>query len=299
MGARRKGKKRAASMRRRATVAEQEICRIAGGAPVAGTAERDELLREMRKAVRGSFGALYNGNELASAAAPLSETDKRDFDVLEKEVTDMIDHVAERTRDGVPRDDPVLRKYVEDRIMLAASDIVGSDAISLIRSRYFGGEDRLWEQHLSALFALIGKRLAASIIDGNDVLHRLASARDGRLLHEAILQVIEAAIAFAARMLGVSVRISKDLIELFSAGIDGRKKEAAECIRVVVRDAVAGALPEILLPALADAKSMDDLQAQLRRVDPALIDALCQEVLDRLLCGLQQTLQETAGGGTA
>lgn len=299
MGARRKGKKRPASMKRRAAVAGPEIYRIAGGAPAAGTPERAELLRGMRKAVRGSFGALYDGNELAYAAAPLSEEDKRDFDVLEREVTDMIDHVAERIRSGVPRDDPVLRKYVDDRIMPAVSDIVGSDAISLIRSRYFGGEDRLWEQHLSALFALIGKRLVASIIDGNEVLHRLVSARDGRLLHEAVLQVIEVAIAFAAKMLGVSVRISKDLIELFSAGIDGRKKEVAECIRVVVRDAVAGALPEILLPALADAKSMDDLQAQLRRVDPALIDALCQEVLDRLLCGLQPTLQETAGGGTA
>lgn len=296
MGARRKGEKRPESMKQRAIVAGQEIRRIGGGTLAAGTAERDELLKGMRKVVRGSFGAFCDRDELAAAADSLPDTDKRDFGDLEREVSDMIAHVAQRCRNGGAQDDPVLRKYVEDRITLAISDIVGSDAISFVRSRYFGGDDKLWEHHQSALFALICKRLAAYVIDDGEVLHRLALEKDEQLLHKAVLQVIEAAIAFASRMLSVSVRISKDLIELFSASIDGRKREVAECIRVVVRDAVAGALPEVLLPALADINGPEDLRTQLRQIDPALIDILCQEVLDRLLREQRQTLQEAAGG---
>ena len=295
MGARRKGRKRPSSMKRRSAVAGQEICGIAGGAPVAGTAERDALLGEMRMAVRNAFGA-FNGNEMAAVPTAVSEYDKKDFAVLEKAVFDMIDRVALHCRDGGARDDPALHKYVEDHIRIAVSDIVASDAVSNVRSRYFGGDSERWEHHLSSLFALISKKLVASIIDDNEALSRMLSEKNEKFLRNAILQVIEAAIAFAARMLAVSVKTTEDLAALLSAGIDGRKKDAIECIKVVVADAVAGALPEILLPALVDAKSLGDLQAQLRQVDPALIDALCQEVLDKLLRGLRQTLQETAGG---
>lgn len=295
MGARRKGRKRSSSMKRRSAVAGQEICRIAGGAPVAGSAERDSLLREMRKAVRGAFGA-FNGNELAAVPTAVSEYDKKDFVVLVKAVSDMIDCVALHCREGGARNDPALRKYVEDRIRLAVGEIVASDVVINVRSRYFGGDNEQWERHLSSLFALISKRLVESIIDDKEALSKMSSEKGGKFLHDAILQVIEAAIAFAARMLAVSVRTTEDLAALLSAGIDGRKKDAVECVKVVVADAVAGALPEILLPALVDAKGLGDLQAQLRQVDPALIDVLCQEVLDRLLRGLQQTLQETAGG---
>lgn len=298
-------KNREASMKKRRGAARRANSAGAGpGAPGPGAATSRIDVKEMRSILRRALVRVVSAQKQRPPPAPsaLLPDDGYECDALNRAIVDLATSVAQkrepgaRTRARAPNS--ALHEWVEKRLSLPVSDMVSGGAFDAARLHYFDGDRHQWERHMGVFAESITKSLSMSIIKDNDLLGRLIASGDSARLSEALRGMIEVAVANALRMLAVVLEVSKDLATVLGTGNAKLKRAAIENMTVVLIDVLTAELVPALLPVLGDDASQHvDIEVQLRKIRPHIIDAVCKKIIGEITQFQQQLPQDRAQEG--